>query len=67
MFVVQAQRLNSVGVLWVKSWAQGPRAHFEMNTIGFSDLVPALAGAGGGGVPSSGLNFMESPLWASVC
>lgn len=35
MFIVQAQRLNSVGVLWIKSWAQGPRVHFEMNTTGF--------------------------------
>ena len=48
MFIVQAQRLNSVGVLWIKSWAQGPRVHFEMNTTGFSDPVPALAGAGAG-------------------
>lgn len=49
MFIVQAQRLNSVGVLWIKSWAQGPHMHFEMNTIGFPDLVPALPGGGGGG------------------
>lgn len=49
MFIVQAQRLNSVGVLWIKSWAQGPHVRFEMNTIGFPDLVPALVGAGVGG------------------
>lgn len=36
-----------------------------MNTIGFSDLVPALSevGRGGGGwCSASGLNFMKSPL-----
>ena len=49
MFIVQAQRLNSIGVLWIKSWAQGPHMHFEMNTIGFPDLVPAFAGVLVGG------------------
>lgn len=36
-----------------------------MNTIGFSDRVPALSevGRGGGGwCSASGLNFMKSPL-----
>lgn len=61
MFIVQAQRLNSVGVLWIKSWAQGPHMCFEMNTIGFPDPVPALLGRGWG-VSASGLNFMESVL-----
>lgn len=62
MFIVQTQRLNSVGVLWIKSWAQGPHVHFEMNTIGFPDLGSSSCWGRGGGVSASGLNFMESPL-----
>lgn len=41
----------------------GPRVHFEMNTTGSSEPVPALAGVGVRvGVLLQGLNFMGSPL-----
>lgn len=36
--------------------------HFEMNTLGFSDLVPALPGG-----PASGLNFMERLFFGRSC